>query len=221
LKTNSSIVLLAAALLLPAAVAYADPVTVNFTAQVKTSSGNLPATGSTLTGAYVFDSDPAAYQQFSNPSEPGYMGYQTLVPPYGLTLQWAGAPLEFTGLGLEVFDNGTTRLPIPAPSDTVSFNTKHNNVSYNMTLFGPDTSFTGNSLPTTQWLNTLWTTGLFSIRDNNIFQVVLTADILSVSVSAVPELPVASLLLAGLGALGLMQLATARRRRPAAMPLAA
>lgn len=219
---NSSIALLTAALLLPAAVANADPVTVNFTAQVKTSSGNLPTTGSTLTGAYVFDSDPAAYQLFSNPSEPGYMGYETLVPPYGLTLQWAGGtPLEFTALGLSVFDNGTTQLPIPTSSDTVSFNTQHNNVGYNMTLFGPDTSFTGNSLPTTQWLNTLWTSGLFSISDYNIFRVVLTADILSVSVSAVPELPVASLLLAGLGALALMQLATARRRRPAAMPLAA
>jgi len=219
---NSSIVLLAAAMLLPAAAANADPVTVNFTAQVKTSSGSLPATGSTLTGAYVFDSDPGAYKLFSYPSEPGYMGYETLVPPYGLTLQWAGGtPLEFTALGLSVFDNGTTQLPIPTSSDAVSFNTQHNNVGYNMTLFGPDTSFAGNSLPSTNWLNGLWTSGLFSISDYNVFRVVLTADILSVSVSAVPELPVASLLLAGLSALGLMQLATARRRRPAALPLAA
>jgi hypothetical protein len=211
---KASIILLAGALLLPAW-AHATPVTLNFTAKVNQSSGNLPAAGQAFSGTYVFDTDPSFYTLYPEPQYPGYMGYETMQAPYGMTLNLPSGALDFTqgGLAVEAIDNGHINYELPTPGDAVVFGIKRNNVSYRMFLFGPDTSFAGNSLPTTDWLSGLWTSGTFAIHNNNIFSTVLTADILSITVSAVPEPAAAVLLLAGLGVLGLLHAGSAARRR--------
>lgn len=209
---KASSILLAGALLLPAW-ALATPVTLNFTAKVNQSSGNLPAAGQTVSGTYVFDTDPSFYTLYPEPQYPGYMGYQTMQAPYGMTLDLPTGTLDFTqgGLAVEAIDNGHVSYELPTPGDAVAFGIKRNNVSYRMFLFGPDTSFAGNSLPTTDWLSGLWTSGTFTIRDNSIFSTVLSADILSVTVSPVPEPATAALLLAGLAVLAVKRRSTNRR----------
>ncbi|WP_457335667.1 hypothetical protein [Rhizobacter sp. P5_C2] len=184
-----SILLLSAALAWPFA-AMADHVTVNFTARVLTSSGTRPPVGATFTGAYVFDSNPAAYTQWPDPTLPGYLGYETFASTYGLTMQWPSGPIDFTqggGVTVEVFDNGTSPYPLPVAGDATLFGVKRSNVIYRLSLFGPATSFTGSALPTEPWLSGQWTSGTFTIRDQNIFSTVLTAEIIGTSVSSLPD----------------------------------
>ena len=185
---RTSTLLLGAALAWPVA-AMADHVTVNFTARVLTSSGTRPPVGATFTGAYVFDSNPAAYTQWPDPSNPGYLGYETFASSYGLTMAWPSGPIDFTqggGVSVEVFDNSTSPA-LPVTGDATLFGVKRSNVIYRLSLFGPASSFSGSSLPTAPWLSGQWTSGTFTIRDQNIFSTVLTAEILGTSVSSVPD----------------------------------
>jgi len=173
---KTSTVLLAGALLLPA-LAQAAPVALTFTATVNTTSGTFPAVGSTLTGTYFYDSDPAIYSQLSIPPLAGhYLGYETVDTPYGVSLQWASGTLDLSqgGVAIEIYDD--------LPTDSASFNVKRQNVSYNLTLFGPETSFTGTALPSPGWLSGGWSGGSFTIRSGASGRL-LTATIVSITTS--------------------------------------
>lgn len=206
---RNSLVFLAA--LLPVLVS-AAPTTLAFSAVIESviPDAGFPGLGTTITGAVTFDYDPSQFSTYKPDSEPDYTGYQYAGAPILWTAAFGGTTFSHPFLSVEVFDNGSQTLPAFAPTDTVMFSTKKNNVVYSLRLFGPNTSFSGSGIPSPATLEGFWNSGVLLIDDYDRvgdptglggFNV-LSASVSAVSVSAVPEPQAYAMMLLGVGALG-------------------
>lgn len=205
--------LLSACALLPA-FARAEPVTLSFTAEVRNTTTGYPDPGSFISGTFLFDRDPGTYVASSSADG---MDYWYGDAKYGMEVRFpSGSPdLSSSGGGISVADH---YLYTPEPTDLAFFGTKRNGITYALMLFGPDTSFSGNALPSDDWLSHGWTEGYFMLQDSFHAGSVLSARLTSFTVSTVPEPSTLVLLLAGLGALWIIRRGTVR---PAAGPTSA
>lgn len=199
------------ALLLPLA-AHAEFIRLDFTGTVTTSVGDVEPLGSTVTGSWVFDTDPGLYSNiYTDPVEGAhYTGYVVNGFHYGFSLPGWTEPTHFSIF--DVYDNGSQRYPALYPNDAVVFNASRPNADTFLTLLGPDTSFAGTAIPTADWLRGGWTSGAFSIAAPEIGNL-MVANITGITVSAVPEPATALLMLGGVGALAWARRRSSGRRR--------
>ena len=202
--------LMAVCALLPLA-SRAEQVKLTFTAEVTHVLDGYAPLGSTISGDFVFDRDPATYNAHPSPLpyEKNATYYDYTGATYGMHVTLpSGTPDLSQGLrSIAVVDHYTDT---PEPTDVAYLWNTHLGVQYELALFGPDTSFSGTALPSNDWLANGWTYGRFSIHDMFHVNNVLDAHITSFSVSAVPELSTFLLMLAGLAALWLTR-RTAKR----------
>lgn len=191
---------LAACALLPAV--HAEQVALDFSSTVWLDEAGYAPVGSAVTGHYLFDLDPASFT--SQAIDPRFLdatagtSYAYTNPTSENRVQFpSGSPdLSLGSRHAAVYDNwkwsdGTV-------VDGVSFLQTRNGVTYELALFGPDTSFTGTAFPTNGWLSRGWTEGYFMVQDSFHSGTVLSANVTSLSVSPVPEPATAALMLAGL-----------------------
>lgn len=195
---------LAVCALLPAGVR-AEQVAVDFSSTVWLDRAGYAPVDSVISGHYVFDRDPASFT--SQAIDPRFLdataGTNHLYtdPSSENRLQFpSGSPdLSHASRAVAVYDNwkwsdGTV-------VDGVSFLQKINGVTYELALFGPDTSFIGTAFPANGWLSSGWTEGYFMIQDPFHNSTALSARVTSLSVSPVPEPATAMLMLAGIAGL--------------------
>ncbi|KQU74985.1 MULTISPECIES: PEP-CTERM sorting domain-containing protein [unclassified Rhizobacter] len=200
----------AVCVLLPASVR-AEQTAVDFAATVRLDTAGHAPVDSVITGHYVFDRDPASFT--SQAIDPRFLDaaagtdyvYTHLASENRLQFPSGSPDLSRGSRVVEVYDNwkwsdGTV-------VDGVAFLQKTNGVTYELALFGPDTSFSGTAFPANGWLSSGWTAGYFTMHDAFHGSAVLSAVVTSLSVSPVPEPATAILMLAGVAGLGL-----ARRR---------
>ncbi|NKI94944.1 PEP-CTERM sorting domain-containing protein [Rhizobacter sp. SG703] len=196
--------------LLPAGVR-AEQTAVDFAATVRLDAAGHAPVDSVITGHYVFDRDPASFT--SQPIDPRFLDatagtdHLYIDPASENWLQFpSGSPdLARGGRSVAVYDNW--RWSDGTVVDGISFMQKTNGVTYELALFGPDTSFIGTAFPANGWLSSGWTEGYFTMHDAFHGSTVLSAVVTRLSVSPVPEPATAILMLAGVAGLWL-----ARRR---------
>lgn len=201
--------------------AQAETTAVDFSATVSQDKAGLSPVGSVVTGHYELNRDPSTYTAAPTPQwlllgSAGTDYFYT--DPYGATrVNYAtGSPDVSGGLrAIQVTDNlrfldGTTW-------DSVGFMQRSKGVSYYLTLFGPDTSFTGTAFPGDNWFATGWSMGSFRIESELTGQTMLYSDVTNLSVHTVPEPASALLMLAGISGLWV----AARRRRRHEAPVTA
>ena len=202
---------IALALLLLPALCQAAPWGLVYSGTVVSSSGtgDVPAVGSSMSGAIVFDSDTDEYTpEAPVPGFPGYAGYSLAGPPYFTSIDAPPRTLFTPLLSVEVYDNDLSLLGISEPGDMVTIGGKRDAVSFILLLRGPTSSFSGTLIPNPSVLSSFWDSASVFSFGGMSFDSRFRADLSALTVSPVPEPSTAMLLLSGV----MLGLYAARRR---------
>jgi hypothetical protein len=173
---------------------------INYTGVVTNSSGAsiMPVVGAPVQGSVLFDSDENNYAVIAEPpGYPNYAAYEIFGPPYYSSIQAPPRNALSTQLDVEILDNDLSLLGISGSGDIVAFSTKRNGFSYSILLQGPETSFSGTSIPSSNIISSFFVSAFLIGRDDIVTGSNFRASIATVTISAVPEVSTAALFACG------------------------